>query len=95
MSGRKWTDEEKDYLCEHRGIFSITAIAEKLNRTPSAVVNESTALGIGGFTANCEYMYTKHYRIVRAKIQNDTSRKTACVTAHHSSGQFKSDEFIK
>lgn len=58
MSGRKWTDEEKDYLCEHRGIFSIPVIAEKLNRTPSAVVNESTALGIGGLTANCEYMST-------------------------------------
>lgn len=54
--GRTWTSEEIEYLQENLGNVSMNYIALKLNRTPNAIVNKATRIGIGGATIKTDYL---------------------------------------
>lgn len=51
ISGRKWTQEEKDIICqEYKGTYlSISILARRLNRTMDSVQAEIYRLNLGGY----------------------------------------------
>lgn len=49
MRGRKWTQEELNYLEDNWGIKSITHMANTLNRTVGSIRIKAIRLGLGGY----------------------------------------------
>ena len=56
MNGKKWTQDEINYLKEHYGKVSIGKIAKNLNRSIKAVKIKRTRLGLGLFLENGDYI---------------------------------------
>ena len=56
MGGRVWKDNEVEYLQENWGCMGYKQLAKKLNRTPSAIINKSTKLGLNGITSVSDYL---------------------------------------
>lgn len=54
--GKTWTIEEIEYLQENLGNVSINYISQKLNRTPSAIINKATRTGMGGPIIKTDYL---------------------------------------
>jgi len=55
-AGRKWTQEEYDYLQDKWGTVSLKTIAKKLGRSENAVLIKVGKLGLGPFLENGEYV---------------------------------------
>ena len=62
--GRTWTKEEINYLSDKYGQTPIKQIAKNLNRTPSAIRNKVTKLGLGSFLENGDYITFNQLKIV-------------------------------
>ena len=62
--GRTWTKEEINYLRDKYGQTPIKQIAKNLNRTPSAIRNKVTKLGLGSFLENGDYITFNQLKIV-------------------------------
>lgn len=54
--GRKWTQEDKQYLEDNWGIISIGTLMEKLDRSKSAINGKVQEMKIGGFLKNGTYI---------------------------------------
>lgn len=52
MSNRPWTKEEEQNLAEWWGYYSVDCIAERLGRTPTAVITRKNKLRLGSFLSN-------------------------------------------
>jgi hypothetical protein len=52
-SGKHWTEEEIEYLETYIGSLSMSAIAQKLGRTPEAVLSKAEKLGISNTKIAC------------------------------------------
>lgn len=59
--GKKWTEEEIEYLCDSYGNRSVSAIAKHLNRTVEAVMVKKNRLQLGAFLSNGDKYVTKNY----------------------------------
>ena len=69
MSGaRNWTAEEETYLKEAWGNASIPYIAQKLNRSETAIQIRAQRLGLGAFTENGDYI--TYLQLLRALHKN-------------------------
>lgn len=53
---KNWSEEEKDYLQDNWGVFSVKVISENLGRSMNAVEIMKTRLGLGAFLNNGEYI---------------------------------------
>ncbi len=56
LGSRIWTPEETEYLQEHWGYLSISAIANNLNRTENAIKVRVARLGLGPALINGDYI---------------------------------------
>ncbi len=56
MGGRRWTEEEKTFLAENWGTYSLPYIAESLGRTETAVIREVNLLQLGPFLEGGDYV---------------------------------------
>lgn len=56
-SGKLWTAEDVDYLCDHWGSYGgIPAIARALGRSENAIAMKAYKLGLGPYLASSEYI---------------------------------------
>mgnify|MGYP003292700177 CR=1 FL=1 len=56
MMGKRWTQEEIDYLQENYGKYSIPTLAKNLGRSVNAIEVMRCRLGLGSFLMNGEYI---------------------------------------
>ncbi len=54
--GKKWKEEEIQYLCDNWGSKSIGTMKRRLNRSKSAILNKATRLKLGAFLEASEYI---------------------------------------
>lgn len=54
--GKKWSEEEIQYLCDNWGSKSIGTITRRLKRSKSAILNKATRLKLGAFLEASEYV---------------------------------------
>lgn len=59
MSGRRWTDEEKEFLREKWGCLTRERIAKKIGRTPLSVSQMATKLKLGPWKDNTNMLKVK------------------------------------
>lgn len=60
---RNWTKEEKDYLAEHWGQFSVPSLCKRLNRSRNAIMVMAHKLNLGSFFDAAEYV-TMHQLVL-------------------------------
>ena len=60
---RHWTQEEKDYLAEHWGQFSVPYLCTRLNRSRNAIMVMVNKLNLGSFYDSGDYI-TLHQLII-------------------------------
>ena len=73
-AGRKWTQEECDYLQDKWGTVSLKTIAKKLNRSENAVLIKVSRLGLGAFLDSGEYVTWNQF-LKTLGIQGGTTYK--------------------
>lgn len=56
MASYMWAHEEKELLEAKWGIYPIPTIAEKLNRSPNAIIQKAKKIGLGPFLMAGEYI---------------------------------------
>lgn len=56
MGGRRWTEQEKTFLAENWGTYSLPYIAEALGRTETAIIREVNLLQLGPFLEGGDYV---------------------------------------
>ena len=80
MSTRKrWTATEYEYLEDAWGRFSLTAIAERLGRSPAAVKLKVVRNGLGAFLAAGDYITVHQLFLAIGKTGGDTYSMTSWV----------------
>src|SRR5690606_3234894 len=53
---RPWSKEEEEFLAEYWGLYSMDNIANKLNRTVTAIQIRAVRLGLGPFLESGDYV---------------------------------------
>lgn len=70
MSGRNWTQKEKEYLEDSWGIISTNTIAKKLNRTVKAVKRQAERMNLGNVWDNVDGIPLKDVAELIGKTSN-------------------------
>lgn len=56
MGGKRWSEEEIDYLENNWGQQSINAISQKIKRSESSIMTKIHRLNVGSFSLNSSYI---------------------------------------
>lgn len=72
--GKKWSQEDVQYLEENWGNFSLKTLAKNLERSEAAVLNKVQRLGLGSFLNNGDYVSWNQF-LIALGVQSGSSYK--------------------
>ena len=71
---RNWTEEEKNYLAEHWGQFTVPSLCKRLNRSKSAILIMVQKLNLGAYYDSGDYI-TMHQLLLALGYGDSSSYK--------------------